>query len=143
MAKLSTFVGFPVSIPLSAVSLAGASISGVAMALTKKYQKKLSKVKKLIDIVTLALAVFEMSVSKAFNDCKIDEQESNMLQTSHSEVLNDVTNAGSQMAAETRSQFKKSSTGRNQRPKERIKNKRSRDHSLDTVWGLRTVKMKG
>ena len=38
---LSTFIGFPVSIPLGALSLAGASVSGVTTALTKKYQKKL------------------------------------------------------------------------------------------------------
>ena len=51
------------SIPLCAVSLAGANVGGVTtMALTKNYQKKLSKVTKLTDIVTLAIAVFEMSV---------------------------------------------------------------------------------
>ena len=55
------------SIPLGAVSLAGAGVSGVTMALTKKYQKKLSKVTKLTDIVTSAIAVFEMSISKALN----------------------------------------------------------------------------
>ena len=37
---LSTYIGLHVSIPLGAVSLAGESISGVAMALTKKYQIK-------------------------------------------------------------------------------------------------------
>ena len=41
---LSTFIGLPVSIPLGAVSLTGTSVSGVATALTKKYQKKRSKV---------------------------------------------------------------------------------------------------
>ena len=41
---LSTFIGLPVSIPLGAISLAGASLSGVTTALTKKYQKKLLKV---------------------------------------------------------------------------------------------------
>ena len=43
---LSTFIGLPVSIPLGAVSLAGESVSGVVTVLTKKYQKKLAKVKK-------------------------------------------------------------------------------------------------
>ena len=38
---LSMFISLPVSIPLGVVSLAGASVSGVATALTKKYQKKL------------------------------------------------------------------------------------------------------
>ena len=79
VATLSTFIGLPVSIPLGAVSLAGASLSGVTMALTKKYQKKLSKVTKLVDIVTSALAIFEMSVSKALNNGKIDEKEFNLL----------------------------------------------------------------
>ena len=43
VAMLSTFIGLPVSIPLGAVSLAGASVSGVAMVLTKKYQKEAHK----------------------------------------------------------------------------------------------------
>ena len=63
MATLSTFIGLPVSIPLGMVSLAGASVSGVTMALTKRYQKKLVKVTKLIDIVTLALSIFGVSLS--------------------------------------------------------------------------------
>ena len=70
---LSTLIDLPVCIPLGAVSLAGASVSGVATMLTKKYQKKLAKVMKLTDIVTSTLAVFEMSVSKALNNHKIDE----------------------------------------------------------------------
>ena len=44
MATLSTFIGLSVSIPLGVVPLAGASVSGVTTALTKKYQKKLTKV---------------------------------------------------------------------------------------------------
>ena len=38
VATLSTFIGLPVG----AISLAGASVSGVTTALTKKYQKKLT-----------------------------------------------------------------------------------------------------
>ena len=64
VATLSTFVGLPVSIPLDAVSMAGVSVSGMATALTKKYQKKLVKFTKLTDIITSALAVFETSISK-------------------------------------------------------------------------------
>ena len=56
---LTTLVGLPVSIPLGVVHLAGAGISGVATALTKKYQEKLSKVTKLTGIVTSTLAIFE------------------------------------------------------------------------------------
>ena len=60
---MSTFIGLPVSIPLDAVSLAGVSVSGMAATLTKKYQKKLTKVTKLVDIVTSVIAIFEMSLS--------------------------------------------------------------------------------
>ena len=70
MATLSTFIDLPVSIPLGAVFLAGGSVSGLVTALTSKYQKKLTKVTKLVDFITSAIAVFEMSVSKALNNCE-------------------------------------------------------------------------
>ena len=70
---LSTFVGLPVTIPLGAVSLAGVSVSGMPTVLTKKFQKKLTKVMKLVDIMTSALATFKTSISKAFNNGRIDE----------------------------------------------------------------------
>ena len=62
VATLSMFIDLSVSIPLDAVSLAGVSVAGVSLtgvatALTKKYQKKLTKVMKLVDIVTSASAV--------------------------------------------------------------------------------------
>ena len=64
VAMLSTFIDLTVSIPLGAISLAGANVSGVASTLTKKYQKKLAKVTKLVDIVTSALDkhTFETSI---------------------------------------------------------------------------------
>ena len=68
VATLSTFIGLPVSIPLGVVFVAGVSVIGVAMGLTKKYKKKLAKVMKMTNIVTSALAVFETSISKALND---------------------------------------------------------------------------
>ena len=80
-ATLSTFIDLHVSIPLGAISLAGAGLSGVTTALTKKYQKRLSKVTKLVDIITSAIAVFQMSLSKALHSGKINEEEFNMLQT--------------------------------------------------------------
>ena len=92
MATLSTLIGLPVSIPLGAVSLAGGGVSGVATALTKKYQKKLAKVTKLVDIVTLALAVFETSIYKALNIGRVDKQEFSMLQTFHFRALNELAN---------------------------------------------------
>ena len=68
VATLSTFIGLPMSIPLGVVSLAGASVSAMATVLTSKYQKKLTKVTKLDDIVTSAIAVFETSVSKVLTN---------------------------------------------------------------------------
>ena len=52
----------------------------MATVLTKKYQMKLAKVTKLVNIVTSALAVFETSISKVLKD---GEQEFGMLQTFH------------------------------------------------------------
>ena len=104
VATLSTFISLPVSIPLGVISLTGVSVSGVATALTRKYQKKLSKVTKLTDI-TSAIAVFEMSVSKALNNGKIDEEEFNVLQTFDLKCL---TGVDHKMEAENRNQFEKS-----------------------------------
>ena len=108
MATLSTFIGLPVSIPLGAVSLAGASVSGVTTVLTKKYQKKLSKVTKLTDIITPAIAVFETCLSEALRNGKIDEEEFNMLQTFHLKTMNELMGVDRKMEAENRNQFKKS-----------------------------------
>ena len=72
VATLSTFISLPMSIRLGVVSLAGVSVSGVATVLTFKYQKKLTKVTKLVDIMTSAIAVFETSISKALNNGEID-----------------------------------------------------------------------
>ena len=83
----STFIGLPVSILLSAVSLAGTSISGITMALTKKYQRKLSKFTKLTDIITSALAIFERVVSKALKNGKIGEEEFSSIQKLHLEMI--------------------------------------------------------
>ena len=66
------------------------------------------KVTKLTDIITLASAVFETSISKTLKDGKIDKRKFNMLQALHLEALNDLSNVGSKMAAETRSQFRNS-----------------------------------
>ena len=61
----ATFVGLPVSILLGAASLTGVIASGIISTLTKKYQKKLKKITKLIDIVTQATVVFDRVVSGA------------------------------------------------------------------------------
>ena len=61
---------------------------GTISILTKKYQQKLKKVTKSIDIITPALVVFERVVSKSLKDGIIDEEEFNMLQMLHLETLN-------------------------------------------------------
>ena len=96
------------SIPLGTVSLAGASVSGVAMALTKKYKEKLTKVMKLVDIMTLALAVFEMSISKALNNGQVDECQFATLQTFHLGAFSKLANVDHKMEAETRAHLQKS-----------------------------------
>ena len=63
VATFVTFISLPVSISLGAASLTGAIASGIISALMKKYQKKLKKVTKFIDIVTPALVAFERVVS--------------------------------------------------------------------------------
>ena len=57
---------------LGAASLTGAIASGIISTLTKKYQKKLKKITKLIDIVTPALVVFDRVISAALKDGIID-----------------------------------------------------------------------
>ena len=108
MAMLSMFIGLLLSCTYGVVSLVRVSVSGIAMALIKKYQKKLTKVTKLTDIVTSALALFEASVSKALSDGKIDKREFNMLQALYYESFNNQSNVDYKMEAENRNQFEKS-----------------------------------
>ena len=108
VATFATFIGLPVSIPLGAASLTGAIASGIISALTKKYQKKLKKVTKLIDIITPALVVFERVVSDAMKNGRIDEEEFNTLQTLHLETLNELAGIDHRMEAEHRSLVEKS-----------------------------------
>ena len=108
VATFATLIGFPVSISLGAASLTGVIASGIILVLTKKYQKKLKKVTKLIDIVTPALVIFERVVSGTLKDGVIDEEEFNMLQTFHLEVLNELTGVDRTMEAEHRSLVEKS-----------------------------------
>ena len=71
--------------------------------LTKKYQKKLKKVTRLIDIVTPALVVFERVISGALKNDIIDEEEFNTPQTLHLETLNELMGVNHRMEAENRS----------------------------------------
>ena len=108
VATFTTFIGLPVSIPLGVASLSGAIASGINSTLTKKYQNKLKKVTKSIDIVTPALVVFERVVSGALKNCVIDEEEFNTLQTLHIETLKGLTGVDCSMEAENRSLVEKS-----------------------------------
>ena len=91
VATFATFIGLPVSMSLGAASMTGAIASGIILVLAKKYQKKLKKVTRLIDIVTPALVVFERVISGALKNGVIDEEEFNTLQTLHLETLNELT----------------------------------------------------
>ena len=108
VATLATFVGLPVSMALAAASLTGAIASGIISTLTKKYQKMLKKVTKLIDIITPALVVFERVLSGAMKNDVIDEEAFNTLQTLYLETLNELTGVDGRMEAENRSLAEKS-----------------------------------
>ena len=103
VATFATFIGLPVSVALGAASLIGVIASGIISMLTKKYQKKLKKVTKLIDIVTPALVVFERVISGALKDCITDEEEFNTFQTLHLETLNKLMGVNCRMEVENRS----------------------------------------
>ena len=93
---------------LGAASMTGVIASGIISMLTKKYQKKLEKVTRLIDIVTPALVVFNRVISGALKNGIIDEEEFNTLQALHLETLNELTGVDRRMEAENRSLVKKS-----------------------------------
>ena len=108
MATFATFVGLPVSMALGAASLIGVIASGIISILTKKYQKKLKKVTRLIDIIMRATVVFDRVISVALKDGIIDEEEFNTLQTLHLETLNELTGVNRRMDIENRSLVEKS-----------------------------------
>ena len=103
MATFVTFIEIPVSTALGAASMTRAIASGIISVLTKKYQQKLKKVTKLIDIITPAVVVFERVVSGALKNGVINEEEFNTLQTLHLETLNELTGVDCRMEAEHRS----------------------------------------
>ena len=88
--------------------MTGVIASGIISTLTKKYQKKLKKVTKLIDIVTPALVVSERVISGALKNGIIGEEEFNTLQTLHLETLNELMGVDHRMGAENRSLVEKS-----------------------------------
>ena len=107
MATFATFISLPVSIPLGGASLTGMIASGIISMLTKKYQKNLKKVTKLIDMITPALVVFERVVSKSLKDGVLDEEEFNTLQMLQLETLNELMSIDHRMEVEHRSLVKK------------------------------------
>ena len=108
VATFATFIGLPVSLALGAASLTGVITSGIISTLTKKYQKKLKKVTRLIDIITPALVVFDRVIAGALKNGVIDEEEFNMIQTLHLETLNEFTGVNCRMEVENRSIVEKS-----------------------------------
>ena len=108
VATFATFVGLIVSMVLGAASLTGAIASGIISTLTKKYQKKLKKVTRLIDIVMQATVVFDRVISVALKNGVTDEEELNTLQTLHLETLNELTGVDRRMESENRSLVEKS-----------------------------------
>ena len=96
------------SAALGAASMTGVIASGIISVLTKKYQQKLKKVTKLIDVVTPALAVFERVVSGALKDSIIYEKEFNTLRTLYLETLNELTGVDHRMKVEHRSLVERS-----------------------------------
>ena len=107
VATFATFIDLPVSIPLGEASLTGVIASRIISVLTKKYQKKLKKVTKLIGIVTPTLVIFERVVSKSLKHDVIDEEEFNMLQMLHLETLNELIGIDHRMKVEERSLVEK------------------------------------
>ena len=108
VATFATFVRLPVIMALGAASMTGVIAGGIISMLTKKYQKKLKKVTKLIDIITPALVVFERVISGALKNGVIDEEEFNTLQTLHLETLNELMGVDHRMEVENRSLVEKS-----------------------------------
>ena len=105
VATFATFIGLPVSISLGVASLTGVIASGIISTLTNKYQTKL---KKVIDIITPALVVFERVPSGALKNGVIDEEEFNTLQILHLETLNELMGIDRRMEVEHRSLDEKS-----------------------------------
>ena len=108
VATFVTFIRLPVSATLGVASMTGAITSGIMLVLTKKCQKKVKKVTKLIDIVTPALVVFERVISCPLKDGIIDEEEFNTFQTLPLETLNELMGVNHRMEAENRSLVEKS-----------------------------------
>ena len=104
----ATFIGLPVSMALGVASMTGAIASEIISMLAKKYQKKLKKVTRLIDIVTPTLVVFERVISGVLKNGVIDEEEFNTLQTLHLETLNELMGVSRRIKAENRSLVEKS-----------------------------------
>ena len=123
VATFATFIGLPVSVALGAASLTGATASGIISILTKKYQNKLKKVTRLIDILMQATVIFDRVISGALKDGTIDMEEFNTLQTLHLETLNELTGVDHRMEVENRSLVEKSLMEEINEPKKKAETK--------------------
>ena len=108
VATFATFVRLPVSMVLGAAFMTGVIASGIISVLAKKYQKKLKKVTRLIDIVTPGLVVFVKDISGALKNGIISEEEFNTRQTLHLETQNELTGVDRRMEVENRFLVEKS-----------------------------------
>ena len=72
-----------------------------------QFLKETQQVMKLVDIITSAIAVFEMSVSKALDNSEIDEREIVMLQDLHIKVINELANVDRKWNRNPESSYKK------------------------------------
>ena len=93
---------------LGAASMNGAIASGIISTITKKYQKKLKKVTRLIGIIMQETVVLDRVISAALKNGIIDEEEFNTIQTLHLETLNELTGVDRRMEVENRSLVEKS-----------------------------------
>ena len=108
VATFATFIGLSVNMALGVAFLTGVISSGIISTLNKKYQKKCKKVTKLTDIITQTLVVFERVVSGALKNGIISEEEFNMFQMLHLEMLNELMGVDHAMEAEHISLVEKS-----------------------------------
>ena len=108
VATTATIVGIPISAGLGGVALVSSICSGITTASIKKYQKKLQNVLKLHDIVSSAIAVFELNVSQALDNGIIEYKEFHKLQGVYYSALELIASTDRKMESETQKQFQKS-----------------------------------
>ena len=123
IATSATVVGIPISIALGGLSLGGAFSTGVSSALIKKYQQKVSRNNKLYDMITSAIAVFEITVSESLNNgTLINENEFNKIQGVYFKTLRDLATTDRKLKKIEDDQLKKDIKNELENLKKIIKN---------------------